>query len=1258
MAFEANDREILRQLLTEGARLSAEQSYYAALVLFEKALEISPDHTKALYNRGAILYRLKEYEEAERCLAHALKLQPGWPEAERALSKIRRRMARPPGEPASGAQPAAAAAAPPAPSPNLLLGTLAISTGHLSADQLQACIEEQEAQATRGKRPLLGEIMVARGLLTRETLEMLLQRQRSAKIKEEDKLLGRLAVLNGFLRQDQLDQMLEFQKQQFQRTKTMEPLGQLLLGRGFLTEQRLYALLRLQERIRNAPPAPAPTPVSALEPHATPAGDPNATGLPLVPAITPSGPFDPTVALGTALPRPVTPPPVAARTPAPALPPVTVPGAASAPTAVVDTKSETEVLPEHGVPPAPIDLGGRLPGQTGRPPVGAAPAVPPPAPAIWDIPAPTIRPQSAPPPPAPAPKSPPRTPAPEPTRAAADAKTARLEEAAAAPQCMPPPLPPPLPAEAAAPAARPATEPAGASADETRPDELTFGGLPLGEEPPTEFDPFESKVVKSVADFAGGAREEHAPPQQSVAPPATTAPAAAAPPPPAGPRPAPITPSLPPTTPTGPKLPREFEVQLRKDGEATRSGDAGIPEEEEVGTGLEAALPASPPPAPAPRPEPPPPPRRVEPPAPTPRTTAPAGSALRPVAPAPPAADSKPAEAPAAPKPVRPGAPAAPAPAPAAHLPTPAAAPAAPAAAAKPVADSRKAKYSTIVGQIVSPLKQALRQARTKPAGEEARPIAAENPPTTAKTPVPAPKSPAPAPLPAASPRPAPMASPSPARGQGPAPRAEETRAAEAAPASGRADEAPEAVLLPSDVELEQSLPAPLSDEPAVDLESLAADLDLNLGLPAAAAGDEAQDAGTAEEAAPSPTGTGTAEAVLLPATPAAAAGTVDKAAPAPPPSRAPVAPPPPVAPPAPAAPPAGMPPAPVPARTPAPAPAPGTRPSAPALPPIPRSTPGARPSAPVIVPVPAPAAAPKTSSRPAVPTVAPARPPAAAAPAPAPAPVAPAPTPPPTPPPAERVTNAIGMTLVCVAEGPFKMGHDREGQDDNRPEIQVDLSDYYISVLPVTNALYRRFVEATHHRAPTMADIGDAAWKDEPTRGAPPPYPEHLGEHPVTCVNCSDATAFCEWLSSLPEEKAAGRRYDLPTECQWERAARGTDGRRYPWGEKRPDDKSFLESLGPGRTGRFPALASPTGCMDLLGNVAEWCRDSYDSEGYMKVGLHDPCLAQESAGRVIRGGSWVRTSLALPTAVHRDYQDPYVRSYQIGFRVVARVER
>jgi formylglycine-generating enzyme required for sulfatase activity len=245
---------------------------------------------------------------------------------------------------------------------------------------------------------------------------------------------------------------------------------------------------------------------------------------------------------------------------------------------------------------------------------------------------------------------------------------------------------------------------------------------------------------------------------------------------------------------------------------------------------------------------------------------------------------------------------------------------------------------------------------------------------------------------------------------------------------------------------------------------------------------------------------------------------------------------------------------------------------------------------------------------------------------------------------PPEMVEVPAGRFLMGAAEG------DAWAQDHEKPCQEIYLSGYEISMYPITNGQYRMFVEATHRQAP-------AHWE------ARPPVGENT-QHPVCFVSWFDARAYCEWLS-----ETTGDTFTLPTEAQWEKGARGglwLDGdlkasvpnpfpdRRFPNGCDRllPAHANF-DGLQAGTTpvGRFPEGTSPYGCLEMSGNVSEWCLDTYNPAFYARMPKCDPCEVGEGL-KALRGGSW-RSGTDHVRCSNRYFYPPDRSSYGIGFRIV-----
>ena len=216
---------------------------------------------------------------------------------------------------------------------------------------------------------------------------------------------------------------------------------------------------------------------------------------------------------------------------------------------------------------------------------------------------------------------------------------------------------------------------------------------------------------------------------------------------------------------------------------------------------------------------------------------------------------------------------------------------------------------------------------------------------------------------------------------------------------------------------------------------------------------------------------------------------------------------------------------------------------------------------------------------------------------------------------------------MIAIPEGDFMMGS--EDAADEHPPRRVRLDAYAIDRFPVTNAQYQKFVQATGHRIPDH-------WRN----GQIPP---EKAQHPVVNVTWNDAAAFARWV---------GKR--LPTEAEWEKAARGTDGRRYPWGNQFvPGKCNTRESRNHDTTPvaeYAPQGDSPYGVADLSGNVSEWCADYYDPEYYATAPTRNPRGPNRRPQRVLRGGAWNSPAHDVRGSA-RASALPYHHNLHTGFR-------
>ncbi|MBI3952121.1 MAG: formylglycine-generating enzyme family protein [Acidobacteria bacterium] len=224
---------------------------------------------------------------------------------------------------------------------------------------------------------------------------------------------------------------------------------------------------------------------------------------------------------------------------------------------------------------------------------------------------------------------------------------------------------------------------------------------------------------------------------------------------------------------------------------------------------------------------------------------------------------------------------------------------------------------------------------------------------------------------------------------------------------------------------------------------------------------------------------------------------------------------------------------------------------------------------------------------------------------------------------------------MALIPGRPFLMGS-HDGRDNERPVHRVWVDSFEIGKYQVTNREYRCFVEATGHLAPPF-------WQDEHF---------HRPNQPVVGVNWFDAVAYCEWLS-----RVSGREYRLPTEAEWERAARGgLEGKRYSWGDEPPPsqpDYHLRWPDGPEDVGLSPP--NGYGLYNIGDNVHEWCLDWYDPNYYQYSLERNPLGPPNGTRRASRGGSW-RHQIKISRCAARSAIPPAYHYSDYGFRLARSV--
>ncbi len=265
---------------------------------------------------------------------------------------------------------------------------------------------------------------------------------------------------------------------------------------------------------------------------------------------------------------------------------------------------------------------------------------------------------------------------------------------------------------------------------------------------------------------------------------------------------------------------------------------------------------------------------------------------------------------------------------------------------------------------------------------------------------------------------------------------------------------------------------------------------------------------------------------------------------------------------------------------------------------------------------------------------------------------------------------KSLKIKWIKIPAGKFKMGSDVKNRMNNENPVHwVELDTYNISKHEITVGQFRKFVQDTNYITEVekkgIASVKkDGKWQKDKNANWEKPGFKQKDDHPVVLITSGDAEMFCKWLS-----KKTGKNILLPTEAQWEKAARGSDGRTYPWGNSKlsgdklncsdinikiksgdkgiDDDFAYTSPVG-----TYPAGASVYNVMDMAGNVWEWCRDLYQKDYYSRSVNVNPKGPKTGNGNTFRGGSWYCGPKTVRTTVRGGHGSEY-NDFGLGFRIV-----
>jgi len=257
------------------------------------------------------------------------------------------------------------------------------------------------------------------------------------------------------------------------------------------------------------------------------------------------------------------------------------------------------------------------------------------------------------------------------------------------------------------------------------------------------------------------------------------------------------------------------------------------------------------------------------------------------------------------------------------------------------------------------------------------------------------------------------------------------------------------------------------------------------------------------------------------------------------------------------------------------------------------------------------------------------------------------------------KSAESISIDWINIPAGSFEMGDNfDEGDSDEKPVHTVYLDAFYISKYEITHEQYIQFLNAVGvnsdgtYNGKVLVDMADTDCAIGYSNGQfyfKGSSTASTKNTPVFEITWNGGKEFCKWLSNKK-----GKDIDLPTEAQWEKAARGTDQRRYPWGNSSPNCSTVNYNKCQGKVmpvGSYPSGKSPYGVHDMAGNVWEWCQDWYDENYYTSSPTNNPQGPSSGSERVLRGSSWNRGAASIRSA-NRGKNSPSFSSNYIGLRI------